>query len=154
MTGICAHHDLPTYSTIRFGSKVTVTRIEAVNNDQWLVIFRQSMGYGAQTVVRGSFEHVVAGIRDAWKEGEAVTSLAHTGRMWVAVLSEGANEKDQSFVLAQSIDELKAAIKARGIVAGTYHVAGRSSLIPAVPRNRITMKVKANSLPRRPPASQ
>jgi ankyrin repeat protein len=87
-----------------------VTRIEPASNDQWLVIFGQSMGYGAQTVVRGSFEHVVAGIRAAWKEGKAVTSLAHSGPMWVGVLSEGANEKDQSFVIAQSMDELKADI--------------------------------------------
>jgi uncharacterized protein len=88
-----------------------VSRIEPCGNDQWLVIFGQSMGYGGQTVVRGSFEHVVAGIRAAWKKGEAVTSLAHAGTVWVAVLSDGANEKDQTLVTSESLDDLKSAIK-------------------------------------------
>lgn len=89
----------------------TVIRIEPSGFNSWLVIFGNMMGYGTQSLIHGSLRSVLNGIHATWQQGKLVTSLSHMGSEWVAVLSTGTNEKDQSLIMATSFDSLSSKVR-------------------------------------------
>lgn len=80
--------------------------------NRWLISYGGMKGYYGQAYnVAANFHNAVDGIRERWKEGRYITSIAKGNGQWLMIFSKGSGLKDQTLVIATDRAEFEHRIR-------------------------------------------